>query len=296
MQWPKAKVNLKFVARGVLVGVPATCLFALIGFAIILPQTQLGSPPDPTPLPPTIALPRAEMPPGPVGLKEYAQYRGSEYVPVGSGFILKLGSGDLVGVTTAHSVALGDPDRPLDRIALRIPGGPGYAAEFGRLYGMPGRPMDGPDLSIDYVLLLVDGPVDPTLVLTPDPRGGPQPGERVSLFSGTGGGPGERYELSGIVQPAVDERISLCQPPHRSGRGHGHRCLTAPPQADPTPLPGDGGHASHWLDRQKGKRRRLVSCHRHLSAVSRTLVACLTAAHNSPLQVRCDALGPIVAV
>jgi hypothetical protein len=193
-------LNLKFVVRGVLIGVPATCLLFLIGLVILLPRTPLGSPPAPTPLPPTIAAPRGEMPSGPVGLAEYAQYRGSEYVPAGSGFVLRLGSGDLVGVTTAHSVALGDPDRPLERIALRVPGQPGDVTEFDTLYGMPGRPMDGPDLSIDYVLLLVDGPVDPALVLAADPRGGPQPGERVSLLSGTGGGQGGRYELSGTVQ------------------------------------------------------------------------------------------------
>jgi hypothetical protein len=199
-----AKLNLKFVVRGVLIGVPAACLLFLIGLTILLPQTPLGSPPAPTPLVPTIAVPRGEMPSGPVGLAEYAQYRGNEYVRVGSGFVLVLESGDLVGVTTAHSVALGDPDRPPERIALRVPGQPGDVAEFDALYGAPGRPMDGPDLSIDYVLLLVSGPVDPALVLAPDPRGGPQPGERVSLLSGTGGGQGGRYELSGTVQ-SVDE-------------------------------------------------------------------------------------------
>jgi hypothetical protein len=193
-------LRLKFIVRGVLIGVPATVLVFLIGLMILLPQTPLGSPPAPTPLPPTIAAPRGKMPSGPVGLGEYAQYRGNEYVPVGSGFVLRLESGDLVGVTTAHSVALGDPDRPLERIALRVPGQPGYVAESGTLYGTPGRPMDGQNLSIDYVLLVVDGPVDPTLVLAPDPRGGPQPGERVSLLSGVGGGQGGRYELSGTVQ------------------------------------------------------------------------------------------------
>ena len=192
-------MNLKFVVRGVLIGVPVVCLLALVGVAIIISRTPLGRRPEPTPLPPSIAAPRGEMPPGLPGLREYAQYQGSGYTPSGSGFILALENGDLVGVTTAHSVALGDPERQLERIALQIPGASGYVAEFDTLYGMPGRPMDGPDLSIDYVLLFSNGPVDPTVVLSPDPRGGPQPGERVSLFSGLGGEQGGRLELSGTV-------------------------------------------------------------------------------------------------
>ena len=47
--------------------------------------------------------------------------------------------------------------------------------------------------------LVVDGPVDPSLVLRPDPRGGPQPGERVLLYSGTGTGPRGQSELGGTV-------------------------------------------------------------------------------------------------
>jgi hypothetical protein len=50
------------------------------------------------------------------------------------------------------------------------------------------------------VLLLVDVPADPGLVLAPDPRGGPQPGERVSLLAGVGGGQDGRNALSGTVQ------------------------------------------------------------------------------------------------
>ena len=47
-------------------------------------------------------------------------------------------------------------------------------------------------------------PVDADLVLVPDVRGGPQPGERVSLYSGQGNGQGGRRVLAGTVQTAQD--------------------------------------------------------------------------------------------
>ena len=52
----------------------------------------------------------------------------------------------------------------------------------------------------DYVLLhaAADTPIDPALVLQPDPRGRPQSGERVTLYSGLGG----EYVFSGTVQSA----------------------------------------------------------------------------------------------
>jgi hypothetical protein len=198
-------MNLKFVLRGVLVGVPATLLFALIGLSIIISRTPAGSPPEPTPPAPVITAPRGEMPSGPVGLAELAQYRDKPYLAVGSGFVLRLGNGDLVGVTTAHSLDLDNPRHPLDRVALRIPEQTAYVAECDTLHGLPGRPVDGPDLSIDYVLLRLDKAVDDSLALVPDPRGGPQPGERVSLYSGREGGAAGLSELSGTVQSVSEE-------------------------------------------------------------------------------------------
>ena len=167
-------------------------------------------PPEPTPLPPTLLAPRGEMPTGVVGLAEWAQYKGRDYELVGSGFFLRLSDGTVVGVTTEHaSAALGLPDNTLERIAFAVNGQPGHVAEFDTLYGPPGTPRSGLDLSIDYVLLKVgvplqgmDQPIDPTLVLTPDARGAPQPGERVSLLSGLGDGHGNRREVMGTVQSA----------------------------------------------------------------------------------------------
>jgi hypothetical protein len=48
----------------------------------------------------------------------------------------------------------------------------------------------------------VGRPVDPALLLEPDSRGEPQPGERVSLFSGVAG-----RILQGTVQSASDAAV-----------------------------------------------------------------------------------------
>ena len=160
-------------------------------------------PPDPTPPPPALLAPRGEMPAGVVGLEERAQYRGEGYQRVGSGFFLRLSDGTVIGVTTAHATApLGAPDNLLERIAFAVNGQPDHVAEFDTLYGLPGTPRTGFDFSIDYVLLKLNQPVDAALALTPDPRGMPQPGERVSLFSGLGDGSGGRRELAGTVLAA----------------------------------------------------------------------------------------------
>lgn len=172
---------------------PPALLFRLVAL-------WASRPPDPTPPPPTILAPRGELPPGAVGLEEWIQYRGESYNPVGSGFLLRLSNGEIVGVTTAHSMSLGDPQHPLERVAFGIAGHTGYVAEFDTLRGDPGQPRTGADLTVDYVLLQATGAVDSNLALAPDPRGAPQPGERVTLFSGLGDGRGGRRELGGTAQ------------------------------------------------------------------------------------------------
>lgn len=146
------------------------------------------------------------MPPGPVGQRAWAQYRGEGYHPVGSGFFLLLGGGDVVGLTAAHSVTVDDPERPLERIALGAAGRDTFAGEFDTLRGAPGRPFAGSDLSVDYLLLAVDVPIAQDLLLQPDVRGGPQPGERVWLFSGLGEGGGDGC-LAGTVQSAGETAV-----------------------------------------------------------------------------------------
>jgi len=123
------------------------------------------------------------------------------------GFFILLDDGQVVGVTTAHSVPLGDPARPLERISLRVAGQPDFVAEFDTLWGHPGRPFTGMDMVVDYVLMKADRPVDAGLILTPDPRGAPQPGERVVLFSGLGDGHGGRRALAGTVQSVSDTAV-----------------------------------------------------------------------------------------
>jgi hypothetical protein len=157
-----------------------------------------------TPPPPTILAPRGEMPSAAVAFREFAQYQGEAYRPVGCGFFLRLPGGQVVGVTPAHAVLIGDPGHPLERIALiksKLDRAD-FVGEFDTLWGPPGRHFTLEDMSLDYVLLRVDRPVEPGLVLTPDPRGLPQPGERVTLFSGVDG-----RAWAGTVQSAEDRSV-----------------------------------------------------------------------------------------
>lgn len=196
-------MNLKFVLRGLVVALPAAVIALLIGLTAIVSRTPFWQPPAPTPPPPTILLPRGTLPAGPVSFEEWALYRGEEYVLVGSGFLLGLDDGLVVGVTAAHSVAIGDARRPLERIGLRLAGDDRFMFECDTLHGRPGRPFtDENDLQVDYVLLHLPAPADPLFVLKADPRGLPQPGERIALFSGLGDGQGGLRVLEGTVQSA----------------------------------------------------------------------------------------------
>jgi hypothetical protein len=197
-------MNVKFVIRSLLLGLPLAILIAGVWIFLHTPWARL---PDPTPPPPTILAPPGEMPAGPVGLQEWAQYRGKTYLLAGSGFFFRLASGPIVGATTSHSVTLGDPGHVLERIALGVAGSRRYAGEFDTLRGRPGYRLAPDNLAADFLLLYVDQPVHPGLVLTPDPRGAPQPGERVALYSGQGDGQGGRRILAGTVQ-SVDERAA----------------------------------------------------------------------------------------
>jgi hypothetical protein len=189
-------MNLRFVVRGLIVALPVT-----LGIILIWTLLRIaGPPPDPTPPPPIITAPRGKAPDGLVGLQEWAQYQSETYNLVGSGFLIRLSDGHIVGVTTAHSVSMGNPDHPLQQIALRVAGHEGFVAEFDTLRGRPGRPRTDMNLAVDYVLLETDSPIDPSMVLTPDSRGAPQPGERVSLYSAQIDARGEARVFEGTVQ------------------------------------------------------------------------------------------------
>jgi hypothetical protein len=199
-------VNARFVVRGFLIALPATILAILVGLVLIVAQTPVGQPLAPTPFPPTILAPWGDKPAGLVGLEEWARYPDGMRTR-GSGFIVVLDSGELVGVTTAHSVSFSDPDEPIDLIALRVAGEDGFVAEFDTLRGPPGHPMEDFCMVMDFVLMHTADPIDPGFVLTPDSRGAPQPGERVWLFSGLGDGRGGRRVLEGTVQSVSDESV-----------------------------------------------------------------------------------------
>lgn len=196
-------MNWKFVFRG--------SIFASVALAIglvlllwLFNQAFLPPPAGPTPPPPTIEVPSGHLPRLHVGLQEFAKYQGETYVLVGCGFFFALDDGTVIGATTAHSLNFGRAENPLERIAFRLWDQSNYLVEMDALHGDPGKPRLGRDLTVDYVLLDVDEPVDPDFVLAPDPRGGPQLGERVALFSGLGGDPGV---FSGTVYN-VDRRGS----------------------------------------------------------------------------------------
>lgn len=181
-------MNGRFVVRGtalaLLVALP------IVAAALVLRGTDWFSAPIEIPPPPVIAAPRGAPPAGPVGLIEQAQYGGGPYHGVGHGFVLRLADGGLVGITTAHSLSF-DAQPPLRRVALMAAGMAVPAWEADRLHGEPGTARSGEDMTVDYVLLAIspDAAIDPGLVVQPDPRGLPQPGERVTLYTSVGGQP-----------------------------------------------------------------------------------------------------------
>jgi len=199
------RLNTKFVVRGLLLALPVAVIASALTLVVV--RTQIGQPLDLTPPPPTILAPRGELPIGPVGLQGWARYRGQADSQVVHGFLIRLSDGEIVGVTPAHGFSFGDPDHPLEQIALGAPGQTDFVVEFDTLRGQPGYPRTGGDMTVDYVLLQTDQPIDSSFVLTPDPRGAPQPGERVSLFSCSGEGRGSQRVLEGTVQSVSDTAV-----------------------------------------------------------------------------------------
>ncbi len=211
------RINFLFVLRGFLVGIVP--LILCLAVAALLPTSIQRSmllailplsDPAPTPLPPVITIPRGELPVGPVGLQEWRRDSDGGSELAGSGFLLRLPDGAVVGVTTAHSLSdLGLADSPLRSVSFRLSGADDSPVEFDSLYGSPGSPRTGAVLSGDYVFLSVPNPknLNPEWILTPDQREFPQPGERVLLYSGLGDGAGGPDARSGTVQSAAPEAV-----------------------------------------------------------------------------------------
>ncbi|MBP7688330.1 MAG: hypothetical protein KA765_10495 [Thermoflexales bacterium] len=195
-------MNTRFVVRGTLLAL--VVVLAATALSIVWVNTARFSPLDPTPPRPVLEAPSGELPTGAVGLSEYTQYANAEYNRVGCGFIFSLDTERLVGATTAHSLSF-NAASPLQRIALGVVGQSGFVVEFDRLHGLPGTARSGEDMTVDYVLLHAASAnsIDPALILRPDVRGQPQPGERVILYSGLQ--PGQLY--SGTVQSASAQAV-----------------------------------------------------------------------------------------
>jgi hypothetical protein len=162
----------------------------------------------PTPPPPTIALERGDLPSGHAGLEVWAQSTGGDFMHVGSGFLLQLpvmvDGRSVVGVTTAHSLNLGGG---LERLAFRLPQTSSTLVEFDAFHGLPGRAFTGYAFTADYVLLSPINLPPEAPLLRPDPRGGPQPGERVVLYSGLGDGQAGPRPLPGTVTASDFEAV-----------------------------------------------------------------------------------------
>ena len=191
-------MNTRFVLRGFTFALIVIGLIAA-AFVVVMSRFLAGPPSGPPPPPATILAPRGEIPSVPVGMSEWAKYQNEEYGLAGSGFFLGLDSGGIVAATTAHSLSLGNSNRPIEQIAFGIAGQDGFMLEMDVLHGDPGVPRWGSDMTVDFVLLRVDGFVDPNYILQPDSRGEPQPGERVVLYSGIGHEEGGIRILYGTV-------------------------------------------------------------------------------------------------
>lgn len=197
-------MNVRFVIRGLLLAIP---LAVLICAGWLFFQTPFGKPLDPTPPPPTFQVSPGAMPGGPAGLQEWAQYQDQAYQLVGSGFLFTLADGEIVGATTAHSISFNNSDHPLQRIALRVAGSARVVGEFDTIIGQPGKPLRPENLTLDYLLLKSSPSLRYDTVLTPDPRGAPQPGERVSLYSGVDNDGQGSHTFTGTVQSVDDKAI-----------------------------------------------------------------------------------------
>ena len=177
-------MNVRFVVRGSLLALIAVLavLAALLFFTE--PGRRLLSLPPQVPAAPVITAPRGPLPKSPGGLVEWTQYDSGVFHPVGRGFLFRLTGGPAVGITTAHSLSF-EVQPPLRNIVLALGEQTDPVVQFDTLRGQPGEARTGEDMTVDYVLLNVpnEAVIDPSLILDPDPRGLPQAGERVVLYS-----------------------------------------------------------------------------------------------------------------
>lgn len=171
-------MNWRFIARGLALAIAALGVLA-VGIYLALPALFLRIPYGPTPLAPEIAAPIEPLPVAWPGMEVWSIYPARDPQLAGSGFFLRLPDGAVVFVSAAHAFDFGSDLEtvevgPEPKVLTHLTGEPGVARRFGS------------DLRVDYVLFAV-GPEPPAeAVGEPDPRGLPQPGERVALYPGVG--------------------------------------------------------------------------------------------------------------
>lgn len=201
------RLNLRFVVRWlivVLVLLIAGLLWLSYNLEAVIttlvPGVAVIPTAGPTPPPPSLTAPRGELPAGHAGLEEWAQFTDGGAGQIGSGFLLRLADDDVIGVTTAHSLYLsGWPGRAVDHLVFRLPQSEENLVRFDVFRGRPGRTFTSYHFDRDYVLLQPAQLPDNAPVLAADPRGAPQPGERVVLYGGLGDGAGNPRPLAGTV-------------------------------------------------------------------------------------------------
>ncbi len=195
-------MNWKFLWRGTALALGAIGL-GLLGLYLVLPRIFPAVPYGPTPPPPTIVADQGPQPESWPGLEAWARYSGEQPALAGSAFLFSLGDGVVVAATAAHSFNL---EGGLEAIHLSLPGEPVPLAELQTMHGEPGRPrIFGANLTGDYLLLQIERQFPSEIVLMPDERGAPQPGERVVLYPGVGESAMEQQPLYGTIL-SVDHR------------------------------------------------------------------------------------------
>jgi hypothetical protein len=149
---------------------------------------------------PQISAPRGELPEGYAALSGRLEPGG---IGLGCGFLLALEDGRRAGVLTAHAAP---PKLPGLRARFYAPNG----AAVGDLtrWEVRGQTFLRQRFSLDYSLWSVDPALPAEKFLEPDPRGGGQPGEAVTLYSpGDNGAGGSQRWAGRVMRVDGDEAI-----------------------------------------------------------------------------------------
>ena len=150
---------------------------AALKSALLFLPVSIGEVPDlgPTPQAPVISAPRGEPPTGQLASWGYSNATAPEF---GCTTLVRMPDGRKVAISTAHSTY---PQTADVGGRLVAPDGTKIADLVGQL--KYGAPFQGMRLNIDYVLWTLKTMPPAEDFVEPDPRGAPQPGERVWLYN-----------------------------------------------------------------------------------------------------------------